>query len=101
MMRSVLIRPATVVVLLLGLAPALAAPASPTKKDEPFALSATNAILIDADSGAVLYDKAADQLIAPASLAKLMTTEVVFDQLNLGNFTLDQEFTISENAWRK
>ena len=101
MMRSVLIRPATVVVLLLGLAPALAAPASPTKKDDPFALTATNAILIDADSGAVLYEKAADQLIDPGSLAKLMTAEVVFDQLTLGNITLDQEFTVSENAWRK
>src|SRR5476651_2462736 len=101
MMRSVLIRTATVVVLLLGLAPALAASASPTKKDDPFTLSATNAILIDADSGAVLYEKAADQLIDPGSLAKLMTAEVVFDQLTLGNITLDQEFTVSENAWRK
>jgi D-alanyl-D-alanine carboxypeptidase (penicillin-binding protein 5/6) len=101
MMRSVLLRPAAAALLLLGLAPALAAPASPTKKDDPFALTATNAILIEADSGAVLYEKAADQLIAPASLAKLMTSEVVFDQLNLGNITLDQEFTISENAWRR
>jgi D-alanyl-D-alanine carboxypeptidase (penicillin-binding protein 5/6) len=40
-------------------------------------------------------------LVAPASLAKLMTTEVVFDQISLGNITLDQEFVISENAWRK
>ena len=87
--------------LLLGLAPALTAPAPQAKKDDPFALTTTNAILIDADSGAVLYDKAPDQLIAPASLAKLMTAEVVFDQLTLGNITLDQEFTISENAWRR
>ncbi len=101
MMRSTFLRPIATAVLLLGLTQALAAPAPQAKKDDPFAITATNAILIDADSGAVLYDKAADQLIAPASLAKLMTTEVVFDQLTLGNVTLDQEFTISENAWRR
>jgi serine-type D-Ala-D-Ala carboxypeptidase (penicillin-binding protein 5/6) len=100
-MRSVFLRPAAAAVLLLGLAPALTAPATPNKKDDPFALTATNAILIDADSGAVLYEKAADQLIDPGSLAKLITAEVAFDQLALGNITLDQEFTVSENAWRK
>jgi serine-type D-Ala-D-Ala carboxypeptidase (penicillin-binding protein 5/6) len=100
-MRSVLIKPFVNAVLLLGLVPALAAPNPAAKKDDPFQLSATNAILMDADTGAVLFDKAADQLIAPASLAKLMTTEVVFDQIALGNINLDQEFTVSENAWRK
>jgi D-alanyl-D-alanine carboxypeptidase (penicillin-binding protein 5/6) len=39
--------------------------------------------------------------VAPASLAKLMTVEVVFDQLKLGNIQLTDEFDISENAWRK
>ena len=101
MTRQVILQSFIAAALLLGLAPTLAAPAPPVKKDDPFALTATNAILIDAESGAVLYEKAGDQLIAPASLAKLMTTEVVFDQLTLGNVTLDQEFTISENAWRR
>jgi D-alanyl-D-alanine carboxypeptidase (penicillin-binding protein 5/6) len=100
-LRPIVLRPIAAAALLLGLIPALAAPAPQAKKDDPFAISATSAILIDADSGAVLYDRAADQLIAPASLVKLMTAEVVFDQLGLGNVTLDQEFTISENAWRK
>ncbi len=101
MMRSVLTTPITTIVFLLGLAPALAAPNPAAKKDDPFQLTATSAILIDFETGAVLFDKNADQLVAPASLAKLMTVEVVFDQLTLGNFKLDQEFTISENAWRK
>jgi serine-type D-Ala-D-Ala carboxypeptidase (penicillin-binding protein 5/6) len=101
MMRSVLVQSIAAAVLLLGMVPIHAATAPPTKKDDPFALSATNAILVDVESGAVLYEKAADQLIAPAALAKLMTMDVVFDQLTLGNITLDQEFTISENAWRR
>jgi D-alanyl-D-alanine carboxypeptidase (penicillin-binding protein 5/6) len=63
--------------------------------------SAPHAILIEAESGSVLFEKDADQLVAPASLAKLMTVEVVFDQLKLGSFKLDDEFVISENAWRK
>jgi len=73
----------------------------------PFARAATpqtsvpNAILIEAESGTVLFQRQADQLVAPASLAKLMTVEVVFDQLKLGNLKLDDAFVISENAWRK
>src|SRR5215510_4224810 len=47
------------------------------KAAEGFQTSAPHAILIDADSGSVLYEKAADQLTYPASLAKLMTVEVV------------------------
>jgi D-alanyl-D-alanine carboxypeptidase (penicillin-binding protein 5/6) len=39
--------------------------------------------------------------VAPASLAKLMTVNVVFDQLQLGNINLDDEYVISVNAWRK
>ena len=101
MMRSVLLQPLVTAVLLLGLASVLAAPNPVPKKDDPFQITAGNAILVDAESGAVLYDKGADQLIAPASLAKLMTVEVVFDQIALGNITLDQEFTVSENAWRR
>ena len=63
--------------------------------------SAPHAILIEAESGSVLFEKDADALVAPASLAKLMTVEVVFDQLKLGSFKLEDEFVISENAWRK
>jgi D-alanyl-D-alanine carboxypeptidase (penicillin-binding protein 5/6) len=62
---------------------------------------APQAILIEADSGSVLFEKDADHLVAPASLAKLMTAEVVFDQLKIGSYRLEDEFVISENAWRK
>jgi D-alanyl-D-alanine carboxypeptidase (penicillin-binding protein 5/6) len=62
---------------------------------------APNAILVEAETGTVLFQREADQLVAPASLAKLMTVEVVFDQLKLGNIKLTDAFVISENAWRK
>src|SRR5688572_19741152 len=63
--------------------------------------SVPQAILIEAESGAILFQKQPDALVAPASLAKLMTVEVVFDQLKLGNIALTDEYVISENAWRK
>ena len=84
-------------------ASALAAPnpVSGPKKEESSQSAAPTAILIEADSGTVLFEKNADELVAPASLAKLMTTEVVFNELKEGNLKLDEEFVVSENAWRK
>lgn len=62
---------------------------------------AKQALLLDADTGTVLFGKEADTQIPPASLAKLMTMEVVFNQLKNGKLTLDDKFFVSENAWRK
>lgn len=76
-------------------------PVSGPKKDEGFQTSAPHAILIDADSGSILFERNADELIFPASLAKLMTAEVVFNEIRQGNVKLDDEFMVSENAWRK
>jgi len=67
----------------------------------PLQSSAPHAILVEAETGSVLFEKDADALVAPASLAKLMTVNVVFDQLQLGNINLNDEYVISVNAWRK
>ena len=75
--------------------------ATATRKDDGFQTSAPNAMLIEAATGTVLYEKNADQLIPPASLAKLMTAEVVFNEIREGGLKLDDEFPISVNAWRK
>ena len=70
------------------------------KKDEPN-ISAPHAILIDAQYGGVLFDRDADRLVFPASLAKLMTAEYVFHELKEGRIKLTDEYMVSENAWRK
>ena len=67
----------------------------------PPQLLAPHAFLIEAETGSILFEKQPDALVAPASLAKLMTVNVVFDQLQLGNISLDNEYVISVNAWRK
>jgi D-alanyl-D-alanine carboxypeptidase (penicillin-binding protein 5/6) len=71
------------------------------KKDEGFQTSIPAAILLDPDSNSILFEKNGDQPVAPASLAKLMTLEYVFNELKQGQLKLDDTFTISENAWRK
>ncbi len=66
-----------------------------------FDSQAKQAILIDAKSGAVFYEKDADAAVPPASMSKLMTQAIVFDLLKAGKLKLDQEFIISEDAWRR
>ncbi|WP_201836997.1 D-alanyl-D-alanine carboxypeptidase family protein [Microvirga zambiensis] len=66
-----------------------------------FQTIAPTAILMDAESHAVLFEKNADELTAPASMAKTMTAEVVFNEIKSGRLNFDSEFMISENAWRK
>ena len=77
--------------LLVSLAPANA---------QLFETKAAQAFMIDAETGTVLFSKDADRLIPPASLAKLMTMEVVFNAIKSGRMTLDDTFVVSENAWR-
>lgn len=67
---------------------------------EGFDTKAPYAILIDYDSGTVLYEKAADEHVQPASMAKLMTAEYVFNLLKQGKISENDEFTVSEYAWR-
>jgi D-alanyl-D-alanine carboxypeptidase (penicillin-binding protein 5/6) len=62
--------------------------------------SVPHAILIDADTGSVLFEKDADAPVTPASTVKTMTAEVVFHELTEGRIKPDDQFLISENAWR-
>lgn len=66
-----------------------------------FETRAGQAFMVDAETGTVLFSKDPDKLIPPASLAKLMTMEVVFHALKNGRLKMDDTFLVSENAWRK
>ena len=65
------------------------------------AIKAPHAILMDADTGAIIFQRAADDLIYPASMSKLMTLAVAFKAIKAGEINLEDEFFMSEYAWRK
>jgi serine-type D-Ala-D-Ala carboxypeptidase (penicillin-binding protein 5/6) len=71
------------------------------KDDNAFDGDAPTAILMEATSGSILFEKNADELRAPSSMMKLMTAEVVFNAIKEGKVKLTDEYRISENAWRK
>ena len=77
--------------------PAAGAPASPAAPPA-FDILARNAILIDAKSGHVFFEKDADTPIPPASMSKLMTQAMVFDLIKKGDVKLDQMMLVSPNA---
>lgn len=62
---------------------------------------ARNLILVDYETGQTLYQKEAQKMVPPASMSKLMTIYMVFDKIKNGTLSLDDTFTVSENAWRK
>jgi serine-type D-Ala-D-Ala carboxypeptidase (penicillin-binding protein 5/6) len=66
-----------------------------------FETRAKQAILMDSGSGKVLFEKNADELMHPASMSKIMTMIMVFERLQSGRLSLDDEFLVSENAWRR
>src|SRR6266540_56548 len=86
-----------------ALASAAAAPnpVSGPKAGDGYQTAAPHAILIEAESGSVLFEKGADDLIPPASLSKLMTAEVVFNELKQGRRKPTDEFIVSTGAWRR
>lgn len=63
--------------------------------------SAPFAILVDAESGSVLFEKNADDQMSPASMVKVMTAEIAFKAIKEGRLDPDSTMTISENAWRR
>ena len=63
-------------------------------------IQARTGILVDYHSNEILYELDPDAQIYPASMTKIMTSIVAFDLLKKNKLSLDDKFTISENAWR-
>jgi serine-type D-Ala-D-Ala carboxypeptidase (penicillin-binding protein 5/6) len=67
----------------------------------PFETAAPVAFLKDLSSGAILYSKDADRRIPPASMAKMMTTHVVFDLISKKKVKLDQMCQVRPETWKQ
>lgn len=72
-----------------------------SKTANAFETKAKNAILMDYETGAYLFTKNHQDMIAPASMSKLMTVYVLLSKIKDGEVSLDDKYTVSENAWRK
>ena len=70
-------------------------------KAPPFETSAKVAYLIDLSSGAVLLSRNADVRMPPASMAKMMTTNVAFELIKKGDLKLDKKCTVRPETWEK
>ncbi|NLC43464.1 MAG: D-alanyl-D-alanine carboxypeptidase [Clostridiales bacterium] len=57
------------------------------------------ALLMEASTGEVLYEKASNEALPPASITKVMTLLLTFEALERGDISLDDEVYISEEAW--
>ncbi|WP_108397402.1 D-alanyl-D-alanine carboxypeptidase family protein [Devosia submarina] len=82
-----------VLVALIGLA-------TPAMAQASFETKARFAVLMDHESGTVIFQKDADSPMEPASMAKLMTIAVVFNEVANNRLQLTDEFFVSEHAWR-
>ena len=61
-------------------------------------ITSPSAILMEASTGQVIYEKNADEILRPASITKIMTLDLIFDALDEGRITLEEEVVVSEHA---
>ncbi len=85
---------------LIFMAVALTLTLSGAARAEGFQSAAPEALLVDYESGATLYEQNGDVQFPASALVKLMTAELVFRELKEGRLHLDDTFHVSEHAWR-
>lgn len=70
-----------------------------TPSPDKLELNAPSVLLLDQSTAEILYEKNADQIIAPASLTKLMSLHIVYEKIKQGAFTKDTLVPIRNSAW--
>lgn len=68
------------------------------EKDDKLSLESESAILMEATTGRVIYEKNPDEALRPASITKIMTLLLIFDALEEGKIKLEDEVTVSDYA---
>ncbi|MGP1273957.1 MAG: D-alanyl-D-alanine carboxypeptidase family protein [Caulobacterales bacterium] len=70
-------------------------------QDPVFETSASHAVIMDYETGEILFSKNGDQPMPPSSMSKLMTALMVFEAIEAGTLSLDDELPVSVRAWRE
>ena len=70
-------------------------------QDATFETPAPHAVILDFETNTVLFEKNAQIPTAPASMTKIMTATIVFEEIRNGNISPDTEYIVSEKAWRR
>jgi len=99
--RRRLLRSVVAVTIALGLVATVAQSAQEKHATGEIVVKAPQAILMDADSGAIMFQRNGEELMHPAAMSKLMLLAVVFKALKAGEVKLEDQFFMSEFAWRK
>ena len=86
--------------MLLSISLAAPVQAAQALVPNPPQLAASAYILIDAVTGKVIVENNADEVLAPASLTKMMTAYILAFEVASGNVSLEDQVRISEKAWR-
>lgn len=82
-----------------GLVLALGMAATAAQAVEPPNTASDHVYIVDYNTGSVLYDKAGEEKLHPASMSKLMTIYLLFDALKRGDIKLTDTFHVSKKAW--
>ena len=62
---------------------------------------ASHAVIMDHETGTILFSKDGAEPMIPASMTKMMTAYLVFELIDRGEISLTDKFTVSEDAWRR
>lgn len=79
----------------------LSAPVSAVHAQDQYQTEATHAVIMDFETGEILFDRNGDVAMPPASMSKLMTVLMTLEAIRDGQLSLDDELPVSENAWRR
>lgn len=79
----------------------LSTPVSAAIAQDQYQTEATHAVIMDFETGEILFDRNGDVAMPPASMSKLMTVLMTLEAIRDGQLSLDDELPVSENAWRR
>ena len=70
----------------------------PVKAEEQMASNAKSAILIEASTGTILFEKSSNEKFAPASMTKMMSLLIIMENIDNGNLKMDEIVKASKHA---